>query len=80
LANNDQSPLKGWNYPAGSDIRIREVINRSDGKDYGVSYRVSIPAKLAGQRILKQFADAEFAEKWAASQYQSLRESGQRHF
>ncbi len=53
LANKDQSPLKGWEYPAGSGIRIREVINRYQGKDFGVSYRVSIPAKYAGKRVLK---------------------------
>lgn len=80
LANKDQSPLKGWEYPAGSGIRIREVINRYEGKDYGVSYRVSIPAKLAGKRILKQFADSEAAEKWAKKQHKGLAAHGQQHF
>jgi len=80
LANKEQSPLKGWEYPAGSSIRIREVINRYEGADFGVSYRVSIPAKLAGNRILKQFADAEKAEEWAQAQYKGLRNKGRGHF
>ncbi len=80
LANKDQSPLKGWEYPAGSAIRIREVINRSDGKDFGVSYRVSIPAKYAGKRVLKQFADTEAAEAWAKEQYDGFVANGQAHF
>jgi len=80
LANKEQSPLKGWEYPAGSSIRIREVINRYEGADFGVSYRVSIPAKLAGNRILKQFADAEKAEEWAQAQYKGLRKKGSGHF
>ena len=80
LANKDQSPLKGWEYPAGSAIRIREVINRFQGKDCGVSYRVSIPTRLAGKRILKQFSDASVAENWAALQYQGLKQNGKTHF
>ncbi|GHC07354.1 tyrosine-type recombinase/integrase [Cerasicoccus arenae] len=80
MANKDQSPLKGWEYPAGSDIRIREVINRYEGKDFGVSYRVSIPAKFAGKRVLKQFADSKAAEEWADQQYRGFVASGKAHF
>jgi len=80
LANKDQSPLKGWEYPAGSGIRIREVINRFNGKDCGISYRVSVPAKLAGRRILKQFSDPDLAEKWAKEQHGGLKATGRQHF
>ncbi|MGB0371993.1 MAG: tyrosine-type recombinase/integrase [Opitutales bacterium] len=80
MAKKEQSPLQAWEYPAGSSIRIREVINRYQGKDFGVSYRVSIPLKLAGRRILKQFADAEEAEAWAEAEFKALQKRGYKHY
>lgn len=56
------------------------MINRYDGRDFGVSYRVSIPARFAGRRIVKQFSDTDAAEAWAKDQYQRFIQHGQAHF
>lgn len=75
---NGSSKLKGWEYPKKSGIKIRELMN-SRGKDYyGISYRVTIPAKLTGSdRIIKQFKAKEDAEDWADKQYAGYVKSGQ---
>ena len=79
LATKEQSPLRAWEYSVGSAIRIREIISRYQGKDFGVSYRVSIPLNLAGRRIFKQFAETDDAEAWAATEYKALQKRGHKH-
>jgi len=39
--------LRRGEFPLGSGLRIREIINRSGGADFGLSYRVTIPERLA---------------------------------
>lgn len=68
--------LKRWEFPAKSGIRIAEVLNRSGGVDFGVSYQVTVPAKLAGTRKRKQFATQEEAETFAAGELETLRDHG----
>ncbi len=80
MAQTGKNKLRRWEFPAGSGIRIGELINRSDGQDFGVSYRVTIPARIAGVRQFKQFASLEDAEGWAKQQHQGSKASGQKHF
>lgn len=57
-------------YPKGSGIVLREIPNRTGGKDYGTSYRVEVPAKLTGRdRERKQFKDKDAAEIWAEERF-----------
>ncbi len=72
--------LRRWHYPAGSGITVSEIINRSEGAKFGHSYRVTVPARLAGMRRFKQFASIETAEKWAAEQNAGIQQEGKKHF
>jgi integrase len=80
MARSGKNKLRSWEYPAGSGIRVREIINRSDGADFGLSYRVTIPARVAGERQFKQCASLETAEAWAKEQFEGFRKDGQKHF
>jgi integrase len=80
MAQTGKNKLRRWEHPAGSGIRIREIINRNAGNDGGLSYRVTIPARMAGIRQFKQFADVEKAEKWAKDQHDGAKKDGQKHF
>lgn len=80
MAQTGKNKLRRWEFPAGSGIGIREIINRNAGADHGLSYRVTIPARLAGSRQFRQFASVETAEAWAQQQNQGIRQDGQRHF
>jgi site-specific recombinase XerD len=80
MAQTGKNKLRRWEFPAGSGIRVREIINRHAGKDGGLSFRVTVPARLAGQRLFKQFSSIESAEVWAKEQHNGSRKSGQKHF
>jgi hypothetical protein len=80
MAKTGTNKLRRWEYPAGSGIGVREIINRFAGKDGGLSYRVTLPARLAGVRQFKQFADVEKAEAWAKEQHDGAKKDGQKHF
>jgi len=71
---------KSWEHPAKSGIWISPIRNYSGGEAFGVSYRVTIPAKLAGIRQRKQFATNVDAETFATSEADRLRKSGQEGF
>lgn len=75
--SNRVSKLKEWEHPLKSGIRIAEVLNRSNGESFGVSYRVSVPAKLAGVRKRQNFSALEDAESFAADQLETIRKRGQ---
>lgn len=75
-----QNKLRTWEHPAKSGIWISEVQNRSAGESFGVSYKVTIPAKLAGTRQRKQFNTKASAEEFAASEQERLRKQGQDGF
>ncbi len=72
--------MRRWQYPAGSGITVSELINRSEGTDFGRSYRVTVPARLAGVRRFKLFASIETAEKWAGEQNAGIKQDGKKHF
>lgn len=80
MAQTGKNKLRRWEYPAGSGIRVREIINRFSGADGGLSYRVTVPARLAGARQFKQFKTIEAAETWAKEQHDGARKDGQKHF
>ncbi len=73
-------PLNTWEHPKKSAITIREVINRTAGDDYGFSYQVLIPSRLAGKRLRKQFKDKEVAFAGAKEQHEHLLQHGQHHY
>jgi len=80
MATTGKNRLRRWEFPAGSGIRVREIINRSAGADFGLSYRVTIPARIAGMRTFKQFASLESAENWAKEQHDGAARDGRKHF
>lgn len=80
MAQTGKNKLRRWEYPAGSGISIREIINRYSGVDGGLSYRVTIPARLAGARQFKQFGELDAAEKWAKEEHEGISKDGQKHF
>ena len=45
-----------------------------------MSYRVTVPRKVAGKRLFKQFRALDQAENWAQKQQQGAVKDGQRHF
>ena len=55
MAQTGKNKLRRWEFPAGSGIRVREIINRYSGRDCGLSFKVTIPARVAGLRQYKQF-------------------------
>lgn len=68
-----------WEHPAGSGIKIAEILNRTNGKVYGVSYQVRIPAKLLGvpgKREMFQFATKAEAERAAEDRFIALKSHG----
>ena len=74
------SPLNSWEHPNKSAITVREVINRNGSNDYGFSYQVLIPSRLAGKRMRKQFKEKEVAFAWAKEQHEQLLQHGQHHY
>ena len=81
MARKTESALKSWEYPKKSGIRIREVLNATGGDAFGVSYLVSVPAKLTGRlRERKQFAKRVAAEEWADKTYLGYRKQGEDFF
>jgi len=80
MVQTGKNKLRRWEHPAGSGIRVAEIINRKAGADFGLSYRVTIPSRLAGQRQFKQFSTLEKAEEWAKEQHDGIAADGRKHF
>jgi integrase len=80
MAQTGTNKLRRWEHPAGSGIRIREIINRNAGADCGLSYRVTVPSRVSGVRLFKQFSSLESAEAWAKEQHDGAKKDGQKHF
>jgi len=80
MARSGKNKLRNWEFPTGSGIRVRELINRSSGSDFGLSYRVTIPERIAGARQFKQFPTVDAAETWAKAQHQAIKADGKKHF
>lgn len=72
---------KVWEFPEASSIKIREIVNRARGEDFGVSYQVIIPTRVTGrERLRKQFAEFKTAKDFAESQYKGKEEFGSQYF
>ena len=72
---------KVWEFPKNSSIKIREIINRARGEDFGFSYQVIIPSKITGgDRVRKQFAQLDTAKEFAESQFKGKEEFGSQYF
>jgi len=80
MAQTGKHKLRRWEFPAGSGIRVREIINRYSGVDGGLSYRVTVPVRVAGVRQFKQFTSVENAESWAKEQHAGAKTDGHKHF
>ena len=65
-------------YPKSSGITIREVINQTNGKDYGIAFEVRLPTSLVGkgQRVGKRFKSASDAEHFAKVEFNNYRRFG----
>ncbi len=75
------SGLRSWEYPKGSGVKVREIVNLTKGKAYSGSFLVSIPAKLTGTiRKRRQFGSKADAEEWAARQVTGVRKQGEDYF
>ena len=73
--------LNLWEHPKGSGITIEEIINRTNGKDFGGAYRVCIPKKVSGtKRFYRQFKSKKDAFKFAEGENKGKQESGSRYF
>ena len=72
---------KVWEFPEASSIKIREIVNRARGEDFGVSYQVIIPTRVTGrERLRRQFAELKTAKEFAESQYKGKEEFGSQYF
>jgi integrase/recombinase XerD len=80
MAQKGKNKLRSWEHPTGSSIRVREIVNRSGSEDFGLSYRVTVPVRLAGTRQFKQFPSFEAAENWADEQFAGFKKDGQKNF
>ncbi|MGE9295121.1 MAG: hypothetical protein ACQKBV_02380, partial [Puniceicoccales bacterium] len=73
--------LQKWEYPSGSGIKIREIINFNNGIAFNGSFQVVIPAKVTGAgRKRLQFSTKEEAQKFAQKQYNGSKDEGQSFF
>lgn len=68
-----------WEHPKGSGIKIAEMPNKTNGKVYGVSFQVRIPAELLGipgKREMHQRKTKDEAERLAEDRFLALRQHG----
>jgi len=73
--------LKSWEHPKKSGIRIREILNASQGEAFGGSFLVTVPSRLTGRlRDRRQFKDKADAEKWAGTIFAGQRKQGHDFF
>ncbi len=81
MAPTPKSALQSWEYPKGSGIFIREILN-SHGRDtFNGAYQVVVPAKLTGRlRERKQFKTRAAAEKHADDTYLGHKKQGEDFF
>lgn len=71
------SGLRSWEYPKGSGIRIREIINTQGGEAFGGSFMVTLSAKVTGTvRNRRQFPSKSKAEDWAEKQLAGYQKQG----
>jgi len=81
MAHQSTGDFRAWIYPKKSGIRIQGVLNTHGAGSFGVSYLVTIPARLTGRlRERRQFKDREAAEKWASDTFSGYRKLGEGFF
>lgn len=77
----NDSGLNTIEYPKGSKIKIREIINTWNGKATGGSYQIDIPASVTGKgRVRKQFKDLIEAKRVANTYHKGNKTNGQNFF
>ena len=70
-----------WEYPKSSGVKIKEIINRSRGEDFGASYQVVVPARITGyRRIRRQFPTLAEAKRFTDQELEGKEEYGTRYF
>lgn len=73
--------MEPYEHPNKSGIKISLKDNRTNGKNFGVSYIVTIPAKVTGRnRQRKQFKEESIAKKWASKQWDGYTKQGEVYF
>lgn len=81
VARLTNSALKCWEHPKKSGIRIRVFLNANEGRAFGASYLVTVPAKVTGRlRERRQFKDRTEAQEWAKKIYDGSRKQGEDFF
>ena len=67
-----------YEHPPKSGIKISLLLNQTEGKNYGDSYRVYIPAKLSGKSpVQKQFRNEAEAKSFAKDYHSTIIRHGQ---
>ena len=73
--------MEPYEHPKKSGIKISLKDNRTNGKNFGVSFIVTIPAKVTGRnRQRKQFKEESIAKKWADQQWSGHSKQGEVYF
>jgi integrase len=73
--------MEPYEHPKKSGIKISLKDNRTNGKNFGVSFIVTIPAKVTGSnRQRKQFKEESIAKKWADQQWSGHSKQGEVYF
>ena len=81
MARETISGLKSWEYPKKSGVRLREILNGTNGKFFGCSYLVIVPTRITGGlRERKQFAERAQAEAHAEKAWNGFRAQGHDFF
>ena len=76
-----RSGLDKTEYPTGSGIYIKEIINQTDGNVYNGSFQVIVPAKVTGaERKRSQFKTKKEAKDFALEQYNGSKNEGHEFF
>lgn len=69
-----------YEHPGKSGIVLRLVNNRKAGVVTGQSWMVDCPARVAGQRLRKNFSDEQLARDFAEKQFAGHQEQGRAWF
>lgn len=73
--------MRSSEYPKGSGIRLLQKANASGTQAYGVSWQVTIPAKITGRaRKRQQFRDEQAALRCAEEAWRGHQKQGEAYF
>lgn len=81
MAARNKTGLESIYHPEGSGIRIRQIVNTTNGRAYDGSYQVDVPRNLTGGRRLRiQRSSLEEAKREAEKHYQGAKVMGHSFF